>query len=87
MAASSASFDGYRPCTVTHVLPPLSSKVIVVMAPSALSSLVQERREYDVTLRYLPQNAMGSGSVANTSRCPPPADTNVHLAGKQGQSR
>src|ERR1043165_925111 len=47
------------------------------MAPSGLSSLLQERREWGVTSRYLPKNAMGSGLLANTSRYPPPTRTSI----------
>src|SRR5436309_3166520 len=47
------------------------------MAPSGLSSLVQERRECGVTSRYWPKNAMGSGFPANTSRYPPWTRTSI----------
>src|SRR5690606_13160230 len=62
---------------VARVLPPDSSKVTVVIGPSGLSSLLQERRECGVTSRYLPKNAMGSGSPANTSLYPPPTRTSI----------
>src|SRR5688500_15900062 len=59
------------------VLPSRSSKVTVVTAPPSHSSLVQTRREYGVTSRYLPKNAMGSGFPANTRRYLPPARTSI----------
>src|SRR5580698_2678680 len=43
----------------SSVLPPFSSKVTVVTAPSSLSSLVQTRRECGITSMYLPKNAIG----------------------------
>src|SRR5262245_29079110 len=57
----------------SSVLPPRSSKVAVVTAPpSSPSSLVQTRREWGVTSRYLPKNAMGSEpSWLNTNRYVP----------------
>src|SRR5262245_7395039 len=59
------------------VLLPLSSKVTVVTAPpSPPSSLVQTRREYGVTSRYLPWNAIPSEPWwLNTSRYVPPTRT------------
>src|SRR6185436_3486804 len=60
------------------VLPSRSSKVTVVTAPSALSSLVQTRREYGVTSMYRPKNAIGSeASRPNTKRYFPPARTSI----------
>src|SRR5262245_2608543 len=62
----------------SNVLPPLSSNVTVVTCPfSPASSLVQTRREYGVTSRYLPWNAMGSGAAGwlNTRRYTPPTRT------------
>src|SRR5215471_5107595 len=61
------------------VLPPFSSKVTVVTAPSSLSSLVQTRRAYGVTSMYLPKNATGCSEVAwlNTKRYVPPVRTSA----------
>src|SRR6516164_3997972 len=62
----------------TSVLPPLSSKVTVVTAPSSLSSLVQTRRECGVTSRYLPKNAMVLEALwPNSRRYPPPTRTSI----------
>src|SRR4029077_4540001 len=62
----------------SSVLPPFSSKVTVVTAPSSLSSLVQTRREYGVTSRYLPKNAMGfEASWPNSKRYLPPTRTSA----------
>src|ERR671936_2156428 len=56
------------------VLPPLSSKVTVVTGPrSPPSSLVHTRRECGVTSRYVPKNAVASGS--NSRRYLPPTRT------------
>src|ERR1700677_1119837 len=57
----------------SSVLPPFSSKVTVVTAPSSLSSLVQTRRECGVTSMYLPKNAIGfEASWPNSKRYLPP---------------
>src|SRR5579872_1981036 len=63
----------------SSVLPAFSSKVTVVTAPSALSSLVQTRREGGVTSRYLPKNAMGLFEAAwpNSKRYLPPTRTST----------
>src|SRR6202161_1806537 len=62
----------------SSVLPPFSSKVTVVTAPSSLSSLVQTRRECGVTSRYLPKNAMGfEASWPNSKRYRPPTRTSA----------
>src|SRR5215470_11019066 len=62
----------------SSVLPPFSSKVTVVTGPlSPPSSLVQTRRECGVTSMYLPKNAIGSGSWANTKRYVPPTRTSI----------
>src|SRR6185436_2510293 len=62
----------------SNVLPPFSSKVTVVTAPSSLSSLVQTRRECGVTSRYLPKNAMGfEASWPNSKRYLPPTRTSI----------
>src|SRR5690606_4763023 len=51
-------------------------KVTVVTDPfSPPSSLVHTRREFGVTSRYVPKNAMPSGS--NTRRYLPPARTSI----------
>src|SRR5215203_7076375 len=58
------------------VLPPLSSNVTVVTGPpSAPSSLVHTRRECGVTSRYVPKNAIASGS--NSRRYLPPTRTSI----------
>src|SRR5499427_9966741 len=80
MAASRASFEGYRSCMTTRVSPPLSSKVTVVMAPpSPPSSFVQTRREYGITSMYLPKNAIGFSETGwpNTKRYVPPVRTSA----------
>src|SRR6478736_3409357 len=60
----------------SSVLPPFSSKVTVVTGPfSPLSSLVQTRREGGVTSRYVPKNAIPSGS--NSRRYLPPTRTSI----------
>src|SRR6188474_258434 len=60
----------------SSVLPPLSSKVTVVTGPpSPPSSLVQTRREGGVTSRYVPKNAIASGS--NSRRYLPPTRTSI----------
>src|SRR5580704_3599006 len=60
------------------VLPPFSSKVTVVTAPSSLSSLVQTRRECGVTSMYLPKNAIGfEASWPNSKRYLPPTRTSA----------
>src|SRR5712675_919096 len=62
----------------SSVLPPFSSKVTVVTAPSALSSFVHTRRECGVTSRYLPKNAIGSEvPYANPKRYVPPTRTSA----------
>src|ERR1700689_4270969 len=62
----------------TSVLPPFSSKVTVVTAPSSLSSLVQTRRECGATSRYLPKNAIGfEASWPNSKRYLPPTRTSA----------
>src|SRR5512144_538728 len=58
----------------SSVLPPFSSNVTVVTGPpSPPSSLVHTRRECGVTSRYVPKNAIPSGS--NTRRYLPPTRT------------
>src|SRR5438552_1026853 len=60
----------------SSVLPPFSSKVTVVTGPrSPPSSLVQTRREFGVTSRYVPKNAIASCS--NSRRYPPPTRTSI----------
>src|SRR5436190_705534 len=60
----------------SSVLPSFSSNVTVVTGPaSPPSSLVQTRRECGVTSRYVPKNAMASGS--NSRRYLPPARTSI----------
>src|SRR6201995_54005 len=60
------------------VLPPFSSKVTVVKAPSSLSSLVQTRREHGVTSMYLPKKAIGfEASWPNSKRYLPPVRTSA----------
>src|SRR5215471_15257042 len=61
------------------VLPPFSSKVTVVTAPSSLSSLVQTRRVYGATSMYLPKNAIGCSEAAwrNTKWYVPPVRTSA----------
>src|SRR5580704_8027938 len=62
----------------SSVLPPFSSKVTVVTAPSSLSSLVQTRREFGVTSMYLPRNAIGfEASWPNSKRYLPPTRTSA----------
>src|SRR5262245_62617957 len=63
----------------SSVLPSFSSKVTVVTGPaSPPSSLVQTRREYGVTSRYLPKNSSGfEASWPNTRRYLPPARTSI----------
>src|SRR5882672_2985537 len=62
----------------SSVLPPFSSKVTVVTAPSSLSSLVQTRRECGVTSMYLPKNSMGfEASLPNARRYLPPTRTSI----------
>jgi len=70
MAASRASFEGWRSCMVSSVLPSRSSKVTVVMAAAASppSSLVQTRREHGATSRYLPKNSMVCEARPKTRR-------------------
>src|SRR6185437_10352214 len=61
---------------ISSVLPPFSSKVTVVTGPpSPPSSLVQTRRECGVTSRYVPKNAIASGS--NSRRYLPPTRTSI----------
>src|SRR6187431_301492 len=60
----------------SSVLPPFSSKFTVVTGPpSPPSSLVQTRRECGVTSRYVPKNAIASGS--NSRRYLPPTRTSI----------
>src|SRR5882757_2464710 len=60
----------------SSVLSPFSSKVTVVTGPpSPPSSLVQTRRECGVTSRYVPKNAIPSGS--NSRRYLPPTRTSI----------
>src|SRR6187401_2893448 len=60
----------------SSVVPPFSSKVTVVTGPpSPPSSLVQTRREFGVTSRYVPKNAIASGS--NSRRYLPPTRTSI----------
>src|SRR5271157_4764048 len=61
------------------VLPPFSSNVTVVTAPSSPSSFVQTRLVYGVTSIYLPKNAIGCSEAAwpNTKRYVPPVRTSV----------
>src|SRR6185295_10015103 len=60
----------------SSVLPPFSSNVTVVTGPpSPPSSLVQTRREWGVTSRYVPKNAIASGS--NSRRYLPPTRTSI----------
>src|SRR6185295_8462266 len=60
----------------SSVLPPFSSKVTVVTGPpSPPSSLVQTRRECGVTSRYVPKNAIASGS--NSRRYLPPTRKSI----------
>src|SRR6266498_2612418 len=60
----------------SSVLPPFSSNVTVVTGPPAPpSSLVHTRRECGVTSRYVPKNAIASGS--NSRRYLPPTRTSI----------
>src|SRR6476646_3540152 len=60
----------------SSVLPRFSSNVTVVTGPpSPPSSLVHTRRECGVTSRYVPKNAMASGS--NSRRYLPPTRTSI----------
>src|SRR4051812_8861915 len=60
----------------SSVLPPFSSNVTVVTGPpSPPSSLVHARRECGVTSRYVPKNAIPSGS--NSRRYLPPTRTSI----------
>src|SRR5688500_5745708 len=60
----------------SNVLSPFSSNVTVVTdPPSPLSSLVHTRRECGVTSRYVPKNAIASGS--NSRRYLPPTRTSI----------
>src|SRR3984885_3939248 len=63
----------------SSVLPPFSSKVTVVIAPSSLSSLVQTSREGGITSTYRPKNAiMGfEASWPNSKRYRPPTRTSA----------
>src|SRR5919106_1695651 len=61
----------------SKVLPPFSSRVTVVTAPSALSSLVQARRECGVTSLYVPKNAACVSPCANSKRYLPPTRTSI----------
>src|SRR6204780_4074024 len=78
MVPSRASFEGWSSCMTSSVLPPFSSKVTVVTAPSSLSSLVQTRRECGVTSMYRPKNAIGfEASWPNSKRYLPPTRTSA----------
>src|SRR5687767_6881511 len=60
----------------SSVLPRFSSNVTVVTGPpSPPSSLVHTRRECGVTSRYVPKNAIASGS--NSRRYLPPTRTSI----------
>src|SRR4030095_14405848 len=60
----------------SSVLPPVSSNVTVVTGPpSPPSSLVHTSRECGVTSRYVPKNAIASGS--NSRRYLPPTRTSI----------
>src|SRR5215204_2320242 len=60
----------------SSVLPRFSSNVTVVTGPpSPPSSLVHTRREWGVTSRYVPKNAIASGS--NSRRYLPPTRTSI----------
>src|SRR5271170_1199499 len=62
----------------SSVLPPFSSKITVVTAPSSLSSFVQTRRECGVTSMYRPKNAIGfEPSWPNSKRYLPPTRTSA----------
>src|SRR5499433_1783495 len=63
----------------SSVLPPFSSKVTVVTGPpSPPSSLVQTRREWGITSRYLPKNSSGfEASWPNTKRYLPSVRTSI----------
>src|SRR5262244_2057100 len=63
----------------SSVLPPFSSKVTVVTGPpSPPSSLVQTRREWGITSRYLPKNSSGfEASWPNAKRYLPPVRTSI----------
>src|SRR5688572_19506695 len=75
-AASRASFEEWSSCMTSSVLPPFSSNVTVVTGPpSPPSSLVHTRRECGVTSRYVPKNAIASGS--NSRRYLPPTRTSI----------
>src|SRR5687767_3274936 len=83
-AASRASFEEWSSCMTNSVLPSFSSNVTVVTGPpSPPSSLVHTRRECGVTSRYVPKNAIASGSKLETVLAP---DTNIHLTGTQGHA-
>src|ERR1700722_19749983 len=65
---------------MTRVLPAaISSNVAVVIGPLALSSLVQTRRAFGATSRYLPKNGIGAGALGwrISSRYPPPTRTSI----------
>src|ERR1700728_162086 len=62
----------------TNVLPSFSSKVTVVTEPSLPSSLVQTRREFGITSRYLPKNVIGGEPWwAISNRYLPPTRTSA----------
>src|SRR5271156_2581043 len=63
----------------SSVLPPFSSKVTVVTAPSSLSSLVQTRRECGITSMYLPKKAIDDfeASWPSSKRYLPPTRTSA----------
>src|SRR5262245_49872109 len=80
-AASRASFEEWSSCMTSSVLPPFSSNVTVVTGPpSPPSSLVHTRRECGVTSRYVPKNAIASGS--NSRRYLPPTRTSISQESK-----
>src|SRR5918994_1296934 len=65
----------------SSVLPRFSSNVTVVTGPpSPPSSLVHTRRECGVTSRYVPKNAIASGS--NSRRYLPPTRTSISQESK-----
>src|ERR1700730_18491662 len=63
----------------TSVLPPFSSKVSVVTAPSSFSSFVQTRRAFGITSMYLPKNAIGfaASTWLISNRYLPPTRTSI----------
>ena len=63
----------------TSVVPPLSSNVTVVTAPSSLSSFVQAKRAFGIASMYRPKNAMGCPEAGwlKTKRYVPPTRTSI----------